>query len=247
MPPQKKRPKPKHPKQAPERAVPVTEIASVSPSRTQIRILCKELRTNQLYDLGDGPIIPVGGFGGWEEIGIPGQVNVTEYTGVETLKLDIPILLDGFAANQTQEPKLRSLLRLARQFEDGDEPPVVQIFGAAMPVSNGGHFIIFGFDFDPDMTILNKGGTLVRTSCLMHVSEFSNPDKVRLRRRKKKGKRDGGTQVPPSHYTIKARDTLFSIAMKFYGDRSAWERIANANGLRDPRNPPAGRKIKLPV
>jgi len=246
MPTQKKRPRPKHPKQAVERAAPA--IASAAPGRTQIRILCQELRTNDLYDLGDGPIIPVGGFGGWEEITIPGQVNVTEYVGVETLKLDIPILLDGFADNQSQEPKLHSLMRLARQFEDGDEPPVVQIFGAAMPVANGGHFIILGFDFDPGMTILNQGGTLVRRSCIMHVSEFSDADTVRIKKRKKKrGNKGGGTQVPPSHYTIKSDDTLFSIAMKFYGDRSAWERIAKANGLRDPRNPPAGKKIKLPV
>ena len=243
--PQKKRPRPKNPKQAIEQNAPA--IAPVAPSRTQIRILCQELRTNQLYDLGDGPIIPVAGFGGWEEINIPGQVNVTEYAGVETLKLDIPILLDGFVENQSQEAKLRSLLRLSRQFEDGDEPPVVQIFGAAMPIANGGHFIILGFDFDADITILNQGGTLVRTACIMHVSEFSDADTVRIKKRKKKGNKGGGTQVPPSHYTIKAGDTLFSIAMKFYGDRSAWERIANANGLRDPRNPPAGKKIKLPV
>lgn len=226
-------------------------IPQVAASRTQIRILSPQARTNELFDLGDGGILPVDGFGGWEEVAIPGQVNLTDYAGAPTIKLDIPILFgtpDDYADNVGQDGKFMRLLRLGRQFENGDEPPVVQIFGAAMPFANGGNFIILGFDIDRASIEKREGGKLVRLALMMHVSEYSNPNAIKIiKRKKKKASAKGGTaNIPPSHYTIKDGDTLQSIAMEFYADRSMWQKIAEINDIRDPRNLKPGRKIKLP-
>lgn len=241
----------KTPKRNPPRAANQAPIpTTAAPSRTQLRILSQQQRSNELFDLGDGPILPVDGFGGWEEVPIPGQVNLTDYSGVPTLKLDIPILFgnpEDYAQNVGQDGKYLRLLHLARSFEDGDEPPVVQIFGAAMPFGSGGNFVILGFDVDPTSVEKREGGKLVRLALTMHVSEYSNPNAVKILKRKKKNpSANGGTTVPPSHYTVKEGDTLFSIALKFYGDRSKWQEIANINDIRDPRNIEPGRKIKLP-
>jgi nucleoid-associated protein YgaU len=67
---------------------------------------------------------------------------------------------------------------------------------------------------------------------------------------------DGGnvkeTKTAPGHsikyrrYTVKKDDTLPKIAIRFLGDYRRWKEIARLNNLHDPRNPPAGRVIRIP-
>lgn len=226
------------------------DIIPQQAQHSQIRILCADQRSNELFDLGPGPIKFVDGFGGFEEVTIPGRKKATDYQGANNLQLEIKLMLDGYPHNDSQEGKFERLLRLARDFDDGQEPPVIQVFGAAMPpATSGRHYQITSVEFDDDdNTILNPGGTRVRQPVTIKITEFNNANtpKILKQHSQKKHQATGGTQVPPSHYTVKDSDTLFSIALKFYGDRSKWKDIADANGIRDPRNIKAGTKIKLP-
>ena len=45
---------------------------------------------------------------------------------------------------------------------------------------------------------------------------------------------------------MKRGDTLSSIAAKFYRDASKWRKIADANGIRDPKNLKIGQKLRIP-
>lgn len=46
------------------------------------------------------------------------------------------------------------------------------------------------------------------------------------------------------YYTFKKGDTLYSLAIKFYGDASKWRRLADMNNIKNPRTIPVGKKIK---
>jgi nucleoid-associated protein YgaU len=47
-------------------------------------------------------------------------------------------------------------------------------------------------------------------------------------------------------YTVQPKDTLWSIAVKVYGDGKKWKQIADANGISDPKKLSAGQKLTIP-
>lgn len=64
-----------------------------------------------------------------------------------------------------------------------------------------------------------------------------------------------GTNLPPPapplpasprRYTIVAGDTLYALAIRFYGDGNQWRRLADANGITDPRALRIGQVITIP-
>jgi nucleoid-associated protein YgaU len=48
-----------------------------------------------------------------------------------------------------------------------------------------------------------------------------------------------------THVVVKGQ-TLSGISTKYYGTPSRWREIAAANGIRDPRQLPVGKKLVLP-
>jgi len=52
--------------------------------------------------------------------------------------------------------------------------------------------------------------------------------------------------APPMIYTVKQKDTMLNIAMRFYGDPNRWIEIADANGILSPRSLRQGLQIKIP-
>lgn len=50
----------------------------------------------------------------------------------------------------------------------------------------------------------------------------------------------------PKTYVVRQGDTLSAIAGRVYGDPDDWHRIADANGIRDPRTLRVGQKLKIP-
>lgn len=47
-------------------------------------------------------------------------------------------------------------------------------------------------------------------------------------------------------YTVKQGDTLWALAVKYYGNGSRWREIAKANGILDPRKLQVGQRITIP-
>lgn len=60
------------------------------------------------------------------------------------------------------------------------------------------------------------------------------------------GKPTKGRKPAPRVHTVKRGDTLAGISVKFYRTPSQWRTIADANGIRDPKKLPVGKKLKIP-
>ena len=54
------------------------------------------------------------------------------------------------------------------------------------------------------------------------------------------------TDPPKTTYTVKKGDTLYAIAQKFYSAGNAFKRIADANGVKDPRRIQPGQVLVIP-
>lgn len=52
--------------------------------------------------------------------------------------------------------------------------------------------------------------------------------------------------APADTVTVNAGDSLWAIAQRVYGDGSQWGRIADANGIRDPRRLAVGAVLTIP-
>lgn len=50
----------------------------------------------------------------------------------------------------------------------------------------------------------------------------------------------------PKEASMKSGDTLWNMAVKYYQDGSRWTEIAEANGIKDTKNIPTGKRIVIP-
>jgi nucleoid-associated protein YgaU len=73
------------------------------------------------------------------------------------------------------------------------------------------------------------------------------------------GRRQGERETPPveaqpprgsesvEEYVVKEGDTLASIAERHLGSPHEWKRIAEANGIEEPEDLQAGRRLQIPT
>ena len=61
----------------------------------------------------------------------------------------------------------------------------------------------------------------------------------------------GRRSAPPArsngYYVVRRGDTLYRIAVDYYGDGKMWKAIARANGIKDPSKIPVGARLSLPA
>lgn len=55
-----------------------------------------------------------------------------------------------------------------------------------------------------------------------------------------------GTVETPKNVTVAKNDTLWNYAVKYYGDGTKWTRIAEANGVKDPKKLQIGTVLEIP-
>lgn len=72
------------------------------------------------------------------------------------------------------------------------------------------------------------------------------------------GRQQGERETPPveaqppqasgsaEEYVVEEGDTLASIAERRLGSREEWKRIAEANGIEDPKDLQAGQRLQIP-
>lgn len=173
--------------------------------------------------LGDGAANLTGGLGGWDEIERPSGRPLTLWNGAEALKVDVPIMLDGWP-RQSVERQKDLLIRLGRRGDGEKEPPSFKVRGPVF--FSGMRMVLAGIDFSPEQIIRSKKGQLLRLAGVMHLMEFVDADTVRIARRKKNGK---------FTYKTKKGDTVRSIARDLLGDVSLAKKIAALNNIRDTR------------
>lgn len=89
-----------------------------------------------------------------------------------------------------------------------------------------------------------RGGTFKQTSAASKKKYGKGgTTKAKLNAKKKSS---GKTTTKTVTYRMKAGDTLWDLAKKYYGDPQQWKKIAKASGIKDPRKIPVGAKITIP-
>lgn len=182
---------------------------------------------------------PTGGFGGWQTVARPHRKALTEWDGIDPLELTFSLIFDGGVDRSSIEAQCLTLEEMSQPV-DRQAPPPISVAGA-VPHSELA-WVISGLAWDPAPEY-SKGGYRTRHEVTLTLLEHVAADKVQT------AAAAARSQVAPSTsrvYTVRAGDTLVSIAAAQLGDFTRWTQIAALNGLRDPNRLTVGQKLRLP-
>lgn len=145
-----------------------------------------------------------------------------------------------------------ALINELQQPRDGGEPPIIRIYGLAMPRHlNGEKFVIESISWGRRAlkSRERKPGTLARQELTITFLQYVEGDELRIRRKKQKdGKGGKGGKSKVKTVTAHKDDTLMKIAARELGDWRRWKEIAELNpGIKNPRKLKPGMKVKVPV
>jgi nucleoid-associated protein YgaU len=133
---------------------------------------------------------------------------------------------------------------MAMPITEGDEPPKVSISGVGIPseVPNKG-WVIESLEWGDNVIWENQAnGSMVRMrqDCTVNLLQYVDEDRVAF------SKLTPAASMWPKHYVWKKGDTLQRVAARFYHNSKKWKRIADANGIRDPKKIKPKRVLKIP-
>jgi hypothetical protein len=238
-----------------ELMVPVlpTHVTSGLLQRVPIAAEIRIVTPNESFrvPLGDGTATPTDGFAGYDEVERAENVSLTEWNGTATLKMDVPVFLDGWAERRSVEHEIARLEHLARRPDGSDQPPAFRVYGP-IPYS-GRKWVMANITFgtgEGEVERDERHGRRIRQVLTLNLMEHSTPDRIRFHKVHKSGAKNG-----QRFYTTKKGDTLNQIAAKLYKDPdppgphtpSIAQQIGKLNKIRDPRKRlKAGIKLRLP-
>ncbi len=185
------------------------------------------------------------GYGGWKVIDRDLRMGLTVWAGPPPQRLALQILLDGFFAGVAGQPVGGLVDYVTTNFTgSGDkEPPPVRVKGV-YPVDPGMQWVCDGWVIDEwitrrsDRRPIRVLGTF---SFLRYV-----PGELLVKTTAAKRSKTTSTRTGGKTYTVRAGDTLSSIAAKQLGDYRKASAIASLNGIRDGKSLKAGQRLKLP-
>jgi hypothetical protein len=209
------------------------------------------------------------GYGGWQEIARPRRRPLSVWTGSPGLRMDLPILLDGFAAGASIERQITQIESLALPTAADGSPPRVRFVarGGAVPHQNR-VWVVDTLAWGD--ALMNRAGDRTRQQVTLsmlewiadvRVSEKATSTQIRRQQARAKTKpgaaskrivaghgrpKAGGKGRTATDTTFGAGEDLLSIAARELGDADRWIEIAQLNGLRDPRAIAPGQVLRLP-
>lgn len=134
------------------------------------------------------------------------------------------------------------LVALTRIERDQHKPPVCRLSWGAEPASPTGSQVRADFPFVgvvtnlvQNFTLFRETGEPLRANVTLAVTEYIDP---------RQNKRV--TDPDLTTHQVRRGDSLASIASRWYGDPTAWRRIALANRLDDPRSLVVGARLVIP-
>ena len=195
--------------------------------------------------LGTGDPTPSGGFVNIEEVARNDNVALSSWNGAPLLKLEVPVLFDGFVDGTDQQPAVDAVAGLAVA---ADTPPSPIVAAGPIPYPNRTWLMAaptWG------RATRDADGVLVRQEMTLNLVEFVDPDTIHFADQggaPSASTAAGGKKSKARTYTVKQGDTLLTIAAKTLGKSDRWSEIARYNGgIRDPRKQlKPGRVLRLP-
>ena len=194
---------------------------------------------------GDGAPKITDGYATWEQVDRPRRRSLTIWRGSAPLRMEVPVMFEGWHGNEGQEHDISKISRMA-SMQGQDEPPVVKVHGYGIPIAGPHHWVIEGIDWgDKVIWGHNNKGDLVRLrqDATIKLLQFVADDRTKFS--KLAADKPGGG-LWPKHYIVKRGDKLQKIAARFYHDHTKWKLIARANNIKDPKHLQKGRVLIIP-
>lgn len=218
--------------------------------------------------LGPTPPKVIGGYARWENITRPKRKAVTEWQGIDPMRVELDILIDYHEATYhgtnpgvkcEQDMRNLELLAGATEKDKGPKHPPLIHWDANMMHDDhhAGHvsWVIESLEWGEIM--FNDTPNIVRAAAKVVLMEWVEDEfitqsgaKKNRSRKNAKGKNKKGRSGKSSTYRVTIQDTqrqgLKTIAIKKFGDVTRWRDIAKLNKIRDPHNIRPDQIIKLP-
>lgn len=193
---------------------------------------------------GQTPASVTGGYGGWTQVPRPRRKALTQWDGAAPYEVTFSVLFDGiFDGSGSVESDIAKLERLARSPAAGVAPPVVAV-DAGIPHADRS-WVIEDLQWDPN-PVYNAKGDRIRHECTIVLLEHVGGGVGSKAQDRARAATRAPSTTPGATYTVRAGDTLQSIAAAQLGDASRWAELADINLIRDPRNIAAGQLLRLP-
>lgn len=217
------------------------------PHGPYVRLLGKGF--NLRLKMGDGAAKIADETSGWTTVDRPKDVAITKWVGSQPLKIDVPILLDGWHKREPINKKLSQLHDLVRDPKGDRRPPT---FVALGPIPFSGHRftleqIEYGDDVIRGTLETKKAQTLFRQDLTLHLMQYVPGDRIKFKKRHRHHHHHGHRHKP------KAGDTSLKIANEFFDDdedatvEDIAREIAALNGVRGIRTQlDPNRVLRLP-
>jgi LysM repeat protein len=222
--------------------------------------------------IGASPPVPAGGYGGWALIARARRKALTEWQGIEPLRVVVPLILgvkpgargavvDNAALGVSTVLDSETLERMA-------QPPTPRARSRRSSPPSGRcrtrtavRWVIESFDWDAN-PLYSSSGFLVRQAVTVHLLEYvrdtdlADINAAAVTRKKALAasssatKKAGGStnQAPKSKvYIVKPGDTLSSIAARVLGNYKRYTEIAAASGISIGAVLHAGQQAEAPV
>lgn len=184
----------------------------------------------------------------YTEVDRPGRTPLLLRSGRPLPRLSFDATFLRGNTRQSVEPRLAALRRLA----DSGLPVTIANYGP----SASGRWRLVDVTVTHDnrrhgnnhTTRATVGLTFTRVSdATVNVGPLSGGAKPPPAARPPAKRGSPAAKPAPRAHTVSAGDTLWAIAVRFLGNGAAWKRIADANGVRDPRKLRIGTRLTIPA
>jgi len=189
------------------------------------------------------------GGGGWQMIDRPRKKVSTEWVDCGPYQLTLNLIMDsmmGPSAPSTIEHVIGIVeaWELPAPGSNPPEPPKLHVQG---PVPhNELQWVVYTLNWG-DAIRDPVGGERWYQESQVVLWEYSPPTLVALAASPAIAAQTAATNRPVTTYTVKAGDTLTSIAARLLGSYTKWTAIASLNNIRDPNSITVGQVLHIPA
>lgn len=186
---------------------------------------------------GEGSPKMTGGSGGWSVIDRPRRISLTQWTGREPYRMDIPVLFDGWRDQVSVEESIARLNQMSMG-HNYSPPPTVTVEGG-VPIK-GATWVIESIDWGDEVfwSQSDQGRYFrLRQDAVVHMLQYQAEARLKITMPKSL----------PNEFTV-PRDgfTMREVAKAMYGNGEKWQKIQKANPNRDPNKLKKDTVLRVP-